>query len=93
LGDVTADEFWRATNAVDPGLTRVGADELTYDMHIILRSEVEVAILTGDITVAEMPEVWNAKMRDYLGIVVPDDASGVLQDAHWAGGRFGSFPT
>lgn len=93
LGDVAPRDFWRAVNTVTPGHIRVEADELTYDMHIILRSEIETAILVGDLKLVDMPEAWNTKMRDYLGVEVTRDSLGVLQDAHWAGGRFGSFPT
>lgn len=93
LSDVTAEEFWRAVNAVRPGLIRVEADELTYDMHIILRSEIERALIAGDLDVAALPAVWAEKMRDYLGLEVPDDTRGVLQDVHWSHGYVGSFPT
>ena len=93
LADVTAEEFWRSVNRVRPDFIRVEADELTYDMHIILRSEIEAALMAGDMGVADLPGVWAAKMRDYLGVEVPDDARGVLQDVHWSHGYVGSFPT
>lgn len=93
LGDVDADAFWRAVNMIRPGFIRVEADELTYDMHIILRSEIEAELMTGDIPVTDLPGVWAEKMRDYLGLVVPSDTLGVLQDVHWSHGYVGSFPT
>ena len=93
LADVTAREFWRSVNAARPGCIRVEADELTYDMHIILRSEIEADLMTGDLAVADLPAVWAQKMRDTLGVEVPDDTRGVLQDVHWSHGYLGSFPT
>lgn len=93
LRDVTAHEFWRAVNAVRPDCIRVEADELTYDMHIILRSEIEAGLMAGDIEVDDLPALWSQKMRDYLGVDVPDDTRGVLQDVHWSHGYLGSFPT
>ncbi len=93
LSDVTQDEYWRAVNRVRPDYIRVEADELTYDMHIILRSEIEADLMSGDIAVADLPHVWNQKMRDTLDIDVPDDTRGVLQDVHWSHGYVGSFPT
>lgn len=93
LADVTEEAFWRAVNAVRPGFIRVEADELTYDMHIILRSEIEAALMAGDLGVADLPAVWAEKMRDYLGLAVPNDTLGVLQDVHWSHGYVGSFPT
>ena len=93
LADVTATEFWRSVNQIRPSLIRVEADELTYDLHIILRSEIEAELMTGDLQVADLPAVWAARMRDYLGLEVPDDTQGVLQDVHWSQGYVGSFPT
>ena len=93
LADVTATEFWRSVNQVRPSLIRVEADELTYDLHIILRSEIEADLMTGDLQVADLPAVWAARMRDYLELEVPDDTQGVLQDVHWSQGYVGSFPT
>lgn len=86
-------DVWRAVNRVDPGFIRVEADELTYDMHIILRSEIEAALMAGDLAVADLPAAWNERMRDYLGLSVPNDTLGVLQDVHWSHGYVGSFPT
>src|SRR5262249_19525329 len=72
---------------------RVEADEVTYNLHIILRFELELELVEGRIEARELPEAWNERMRTYLGVDVPDDAHGVLQDVHWAGGAFGYFPT
>ncbi len=93
LGDVEPDAFVRAINAVRPSLIRVEADEVTYNLHIMLRVEIEMALLDGSLAVAELPEVWNERVRAYLGIDVPDDARGCLQDIHWSTGLLGSFPT
>lgn len=93
LSDVTPEDFWRAVNAARPGFIRVEADELTYDLHIILRSEIEAGLIAGEIRVADLPEIWREKMRAYLGLNVPNDTLGVLQDVHWSSGMVGSFPT
>jgi carboxypeptidase Taq len=88
-----ADGLYRAVNKMQPSLIRVEADELTYNLHIVLRFELEQAIFNGEVDLRDLPEAWNAKMREYLGVDVPDDAHGVLQDVHWSGGSFGYFPT
>ncbi|MDD5697928.1 MAG: carboxypeptidase M32 [Victivallaceae bacterium] len=93
LRRVPLDEFYRAWNTVKPGFIRVNADEATYNLHIMLRFELEVAMLEGVLAVADLPEAWNAKMKEYLGIVPPDDARGCLQDVHWSAGLVGYFPT
>ncbi len=93
LAGVSAGDVWRAVNRVSPGLIRVEADELTYDMHIILRTEIEAALMAGDLSVTDLPGVWAERMRDYLGLEVPNDTLGVLQDVHWSHGYVGSFPT
>ncbi len=93
LGDVTVEEWLAAIRYVTPGLTRVESDELTYDLHIMLRVRIEMALLDGSLSVADVPEAWNTAMRDDLGLEVPDDGSGCLQDVHWSSGYFGSFPT
>lgn len=92
LKDADADFFFRAVNRVRPSLIRVEADEVTYNLHIMLRVEIEMDLLTGKLKVRDLPEAWNAKMQEYLGITPPDDTHGVLQDVHWSGGGFGSFP-
>jgi carboxypeptidase Taq len=93
LGSVDEEAFYRAVNKVQPSLIRIDADEVTYNLHIILRFELEQDLIEGRIAVADLPEAWNARMKDYLGVDVPDDGHGVLQDMHWAGGGFGYFPT
>ena len=90
---VTFQMFYEAINRVEPSLIRVEADELTYSLHIMLRYEIELALISKQITVDELPAVWNEKVKSYLGIVPPDDARGVLQDVHWSEGLFGYFPT
>jgi carboxypeptidase Taq len=91
--DVEVDQFYRAINKVQPGLIRVDADELTYSLHVVLRFEVEQEMLTGTLKLDELPDAWNARMKAYLGMDVPDAARGVLQDVHWALGLVGYFPT
>ncbi|HEX2105441.1 MAG TPA: carboxypeptidase M32 [Solirubrobacteraceae bacterium] len=86
-------EVHRAVNAVKPTLIRVSADEVTYGLHVVLRFELELALFEGDLAVADLPAAWRERMRAYLGLEVPDDAHGVLQDIHWAEGLFGYFPT
>jgi carboxypeptidase Taq len=93
LGGVDEASFVRSVSAVRPGLIRGDADEVTYGLHIILRFELERELLAGTVAVRDLPEVWNARMKELLGVEVPDDARGVLQDMHWAGGLFGYFPT
>jgi carboxypeptidase Taq len=93
LGSVTDEAWWRLVNRVDPGCIRVDADEVTYGMHIILRYELEQEIIAGRLDLEDVPEAWNAKMKEYLDVDVPDDGQGVLQDVHWSGGSFGYFPT
>src|SRR5919204_6587747 len=93
LREVDEDAFFLAVNAVRPSLIRIDADEVTYGLHIILRFELEQDMLAGKVAVGELADVWTERMREYLGVDVPDDAHGVLQDMHWAGGLFGYFPT
>jgi carboxypeptidase Taq len=93
FGEIDADALYRAANVVRPSLIRVEADEVTYNLHIAMRFELELEIFEGALSPAELPEAWNERMREYLGLEVPDDAHGVLQDVHWAAGSFGYFPT
>jgi len=93
LGDTSPEAFYRAMNRVAPSLIRVEADEVTYNLHIILRYELEQELLEGRLSVADAPEAWNAKMQDLLGILPPNYAEGVLQDVHWSIGIMGYFPT
>jgi len=93
FGAVSAEDFHRAVNRVQPSLIRVEADEATYGLHVILRFELEREMIAGTIALRDLPEAWNARMKEYLGLEVPDDANGVLQDVHWAGGEIGYFAT
>ena len=93
LGAVTLDQFYRAINRVEPSLIRVEADEATYNLHIMLRVEMEIALVEGRLDAAQLPDEWNRLMEEYLGVRPPDDASGVLQDVHWSAGLFGYFAT
>jgi carboxypeptidase Taq len=85
--------IYKYLNRIEPSLIRVDADETTYNLHIVLRFEIEKGLIEGTIKVADLPEVWKAKMKQYLGVDVPDDARGVLQDVHWSHGTIGYFPT
>lgn len=91
--EVDAAELERAANRIERSLMRIGADEVTYNLHILIRFELELEIFEGGLELKELPEAWNARYGEYLGLEVPDDAHGVLQDVHWAGGAFGYFPT
>ena len=93
LGAVDEEAFYRAVNKVQPSLIRIDADEVTYNLHIIVRFELEQDLIENRLAVSDLPEAWNARMHQYLGVDVPDDAHGVLQDMHWASGTFGYFPT
>jgi carboxypeptidase Taq len=93
LGEVDLESFYRAVNKVEQSLIRTEADEATYNLHIMLRFELELALIEGKLEVAELPEVWNTKMEEYIGITPPNDADGVLQDIHWSAGIFGYFST
>lgn len=90
---VDADRLYRAVNRVQPSFIRVEADEATYALHIILRFELEQALIDGTLTVRELPEVWNARFEEYFGLKVANDGDGVLQDVHWSAGLIGYFPT
>jgi carboxypeptidase Taq len=91
LDDVNAEDFYRAVNRSEPSFIRVEADELTYDFHIMLRCELEAKLVDGSLEVADLPEAWNAAMKEHLGVDVPDDSKGVLQDVHWSSGQIGTF--
>ncbi|MGF1472671.1 MAG: carboxypeptidase M32 [Rubrobacteraceae bacterium] len=93
LGATDLETFYRAVNAVEPSEIRVEADELTYDLHILLRFELEVALFEDNLSVAELPAAWNAGMEEYVGVTPGNVARGALQDIHWAAGLFGYFPT
>ncbi|MBN2500762.1 MAG: carboxypeptidase M32 [Anaerolineales bacterium] len=93
LGNVSVDEFYKGINKVEPSFIRVEADEATYNMHIMLRLELEIALMDGSLEAKDVPEAWNSRMEEYLGITPPDDAEGCLQDVHWSMGLLGYFST
>jgi carboxypeptidase Taq len=93
LDGVSAEDFQRAVSKVRPSLIRIYADEATYNLHIILRFELEQDLLSGTLAPADLPEAWDAKIEEYFGLEVPDVADGCLQDTHWASGIIGYFPT
>jgi len=93
LGSVDLETWYRGINRVAPSLIRVNADEVTYSLHIILRFELEQQLVDGTLALEELPEAWNARMTEFLGVDVPDDAHGVLQDVHWTRAAYGYFPT
>jgi carboxypeptidase Taq len=93
LDGVSLKSFYKAINKVQPSFIRVNADEATYNLHVMLRLELEIGMVEGTIAIKDLPEFWNTKMEEYLGIVPPDDAKGVLQDIHWSGGAIGYFST
>lgn len=91
--NVSIEDYYRAINVAGPSLIRIEADELTYCLHIILRYEIEKALINGEIEVKDLPTIWNDKIEEYLGIRPTHDGEGVLQDVHWSGGAFGYFPS
>ena len=93
LGDVTAEQMYRAVNKVQPSLIRTESDELTYSLHVMIRYEIEKQLIGGTLEVKDVPKVWNRLYKEYLGVDVPDDKHGCLQDSHWSGGSFGYFPS
>jgi carboxypeptidase Taq len=93
LRDVPLADFHLSINEVKPSLIRVEADEVTYNLHVLLRFEIEVMLTRGDVQVDDLPVAWNEKMEQYLGLTPPDHATGVMQDIHWASGAIGYFPT
>ena len=93
LGDVSMDAFLAAINRAEPGLIRIEADETTYSLHIMLRFGLEQRLIEGSLDPKDVPEAWNEAMHDLLGVEVPDDTNGVLQDTHWSSGGIGYFPT
>jgi len=93
VSNLDPDTLYRAVNRVRPSFIRVEADEVTYGLHVILRFELEQALIEGQLRVAELPEAWNERVHKYLGLEVTDDAQGVLQDVHWSAGLIGYFPT
>jgi len=93
LGVSSASEFYRLVNKVKPSLIRVEADELTYNLHVLIRFEIESAILKGELKVNDLPDAWNAKYEEYLGVTPESNSVGCLQDVHWSQGSIGYFPT
>ena len=93
LADVTAEQMYRAVNRVEPSIIRTEADQVTYCLHVMIRYEIEKALFSGDMEVKDIPKHWNRLYKEYLGVDVPDDKHGCLQDSHWAGGMFGYFPS
>ncbi len=89
----TWQDFYRAVNRVQPSLIRTEADEVTYSLHVMIRYELEKRIMHGGLKAADLPAAWNQMYKDYLGVDVPDDTHGVLQDSHWSGGAIGYFPS
>ena len=90
---MSIDQFYEAVNISQPSFIRVEADEVTYPMHVILRYEIEKGLFDGSIEVNGLPDLWNSKMKEYLGVEPPTNTLGVLQDTHWSGGAFGYFPS
>ena len=90
---VTAKQLWLAVNKAQPSLIRTEADELTYALHVLVRYEIEKGLFDGSIRAKDLQTVWNAKYKEYLGIDVPNDRQGVLQDSHWSQGNVGYFPS
>lgn len=93
LGTAGLQEFYKAVNAVAPSTIRVEADEVTYNLHVMVRFDLERALISGDLPVLDLPHEWKRRMQAYLGIEPADDADGVLQDIHWSLGAIGYFPT
>ena len=90
---ISPTDFTKAMNLVQPSLIRIEADEVTYSLHIIIRYEIERDLFSDKISISELPQIWNDRYEEYLGIKVPDDTNGVMQDTHWASGYFGYFPS
>lgn len=93
LNAVDLQTFYRGINRVEPSLIRVEADEATYNLHIMLRLEIEIGLMEGSVEVKDLPEIWNSRVQEYLGVKPTNNSSGVLQDVHWSNGYFGYFPT
>lgn len=93
VGNLDLMTFYKGINKVEPSLIRVEADEATYNLHIMLRMELEIALIEGSLQVKDLPEAWNSRIKAYLGLTPPNDAQGVLQDVHWSSGMFGYFPS
>jgi carboxypeptidase Taq len=90
---VSAEQFYKGVNKVEPSLIRTEADEITYHIHVLIRYEIEKALLTNELDPKDLPGAWSEMYKKYLGVTPPDDKRGVLQDVHWSHGSFGYFPT
>src|SRR5262249_45238289 len=93
MNEFDAETMYRAANTVSPSYIRVEADEATYNLHVMLRFQIERAIFAGQLSVGDIPAAWNEQFEKLLGLKVPDDRRGCLQDVHWSFGSFGYFPT
>jgi carboxypeptidase Taq len=93
LANLELDKFVHAINAVKPSKIRIEADEVTYNLHVIIRFQIEKDLFSNKITVSELPTIWNQKYADNLGLKIENDSEGVMQDTHWASGLYGYFPT
>lgn len=93
IADISSEDFYRMINKAQPSLIRVDADELTYPLHVMIRYEIEKKMFAGEMEAEDIPEAWNRLYMDYLGVEVPNDTKGCLQDSHWAGGNIGYFPS
>ena len=93
LDDLSLDQFLILINQVKPSKIRIEADEVTYNLHIIIRYQIEKALFENEIDVSELPEVWNQTYKDLLGLKIENDSEGIMQDTHWASGYYGYFPS
>ena len=93
MQELFPEQMYRAVNRVEPSLIRTEADQVTYCLHIMVRYEIEKALIGGTMEVTDIPANWNRLYKEYLGVDVPDDKHGCLQDSHWSGGMFGYFPS
>ena len=93
FGSVALEDFYAAANLVKPSLIRVEADEVTYNLHVLVRFDIELAMMNREVPISEIPALWNEKYEQYLGITPPNDADGCMQDIHWSMGIQGYFPT
>jgi carboxypeptidase Taq len=93
LSGINIEQFYKGINKVEPSLIRTEADEITYHFHVMIRYEIEKMLIDGSITTADIPTYWNEHYKKYLGVTVPDDKKGCLQDVHWSHGSFGYFAT
>ncbi|MCK5451767.1 MAG: carboxypeptidase M32, partial [Candidatus Omnitrophica bacterium] len=93
LDDLSLKQFLLLINHVKPSKIRIEADEVTYNMHIIIRYQIELALFNNDLEVVDLPEIWNQKYKEYLGLKIDNDTEGIMQDTHWASGYYGYFPS